>query len=89
MCSFFTERWKKEALHAGATFAGGRELVDRILGGWLDFDEAIATPEMAEEIQRASKILHPIGLMPSIKEGTIRMMFKGRFGRFSKMRRPL
>jgi len=67
----FTERWKKEALHAGATFAGGRELVDRILGGWLDFDEAIATPEMAEEIQRATKILHPIGLMPSIKEGTI------------------
>jgi DNA-directed RNA polymerase subunit beta len=67
----FTERWKKEALHAGATFAGGRELVDRILEGWLDFDEAIATPEMAEEIQRANKILHPVGLMPSLKEGTI------------------
>ena len=67
----FTERWKKEALSAGAAYAGGRELVDRVLGGWLDFDEAIATPEMAEEIQRAAKILHPIGLLPSIKEGTI------------------
>jgi DNA-directed RNA polymerase subunit beta len=67
----FTEKWKKEALAAGAVYAGGRELVDRILEGWLDFDEAIATPEMAEEIQRASKILHPIGLMPSLKDGTI------------------
>ena len=67
----FTERWKKEALSAGAAYAGGRELVDRVLEGWLDFDEAIATPEMAEEIQRAARILHPIGLLPSIKEGTI------------------
>ena len=40
----FTERWKKEALGAGATYAGGKELVDRVLEGWLDFDEAIATP---------------------------------------------
>jgi DNA-directed RNA polymerase subunit beta len=67
----FTEKSKREALAAGATYAGGRELVDRILEGWLDFDEAIATPEMAEEIQRALKILHPIGLMPSLKDGTI------------------
>jgi DNA-directed RNA polymerase subunit beta len=67
----FTERWKKEALAAGATYAGGRELVDRILEGWLDFDETIATPEMAEEIQRVVKILHPIGLMPSLKDGTL------------------
>ena len=66
-----TERWKKEALAAGATYAGGRELVDRILEGWLDFDEAIATPEMAEEIHRVAKILHPIGLMPSMKDGTL------------------
>jgi len=67
----FTERWKKEALEAGATYAGGKELIDRILGGWLNFDEAIATPEMADEIQRVTKILHPIGLMPSLKDGTI------------------
>ena len=67
----FTERWKKEALAAGAAYAGGKELVDRILEGWLDFDEAIATPEMAEEIQRVAKILHPIGLMPSLKDGTL------------------
>ena len=67
----FTEKWKKEALAAGATYAGGRDLVDRILEGWLDFDEAIATPEMAEEIHRVAKILHPIGLMPSLKDGTL------------------
>ena len=67
----FTERWKKEALEAGATYAGGKELIDRILGGWLNFDEAIATPEIADEIQRVTKILHPIGLMPSLKDGTI------------------
>jgi len=67
----FTERWKKEALAAGAAVAGGRDLVDRILGGWLDFDEAIAAPEMTEEIQRVAKILHPIGLMPSLKDGSI------------------
>ncbi len=67
----FTERYKKEALETGATYAGGKELVDRVLGGWLDFDEAVATPEMADEIQRMTKILHPIGLMPTLKDGTI------------------
>ncbi len=67
----FTERWKKEALGAGATYAGGKELVDRVLEGWLDFDEAIATPEMSEEILRVAKILHPIGMMPSLKDGSI------------------
>jgi DNA-directed RNA polymerase subunit beta len=67
----FTEKWKKEALGAGATYVGGKELVDRILEGWLDFDEAIATPEMTDEIHRVARILHPIGLMPSMKDGTI------------------
>ncbi len=67
----FTEKWKKDAIDAGAAYAGGKELIDRILEGWLDFDEAIATPEMADEIQRLSKILHPIGLLPSLKDGTI------------------
>ena len=67
----FTERWKKEATEAGAVYVGGKELVDRIQEGWLDFDEAIATPEMADEIQRISKILQPIGLMPTLKEGTV------------------
>lgn len=74
----FTEKWRKEALEAGATYVGGKELIDRILDGWLDFDEAIATPEMADEIQRVYKILFPIGLMPSIKEGTITDDVKGK-----------
>jgi DNA-directed RNA polymerase subunit beta len=67
----FTEKFKREALESGAALVGGKELVDRILEGWLDFDEALATPEMTEEIQRVSRILHPIGLMPTLKEGTI------------------
>ena len=67
----FTEKWKKEALESGATTVGGKELVNRVLGGWLDFDEAIATPEMAEELQPLTRILQPIGLMPSYKDGTI------------------
>jgi DNA-directed RNA polymerase subunit beta len=67
----FTEKWKKEALESGATTVGGKELVERVLGGWFDFDEAIATPEMAEELQPLTKILQPIGLMPSYKDGTI------------------
>ncbi|MCX8118325.1 MAG: DNA-directed RNA polymerase subunit beta [Desulfobacterota bacterium] len=66
-----TEKWKKEALGAGATYAGGKELIDRILAGWLDFDEVLATPEMADEIPRLAKVLHPIGMMPSLKEGTL------------------
>ena len=74
----FTERSKKEALECGATYAGGKEYVDRILEGWLDFDEAMATPEMADEIQRASKILYPIGLMPSVKDGTITEDVRGK-----------
>jgi len=67
----FTVRWKKEAFAAGATYAGGKELVDRILEGWLDFDEAIATPEMADEVRRAAKVLYPLGLMPTAENGTI------------------
>ncbi|OGP74028.1 MAG: DNA-directed RNA polymerase subunit beta, partial [Deltaproteobacteria bacterium RBG_16_50_11] len=67
----FTEKWKKEAQESGATTVGGKELVERILGGWLDFDEAIATPEMAEELQPLNRLLQPIGLMPSYKDGTI------------------
>ncbi len=76
-----TERWKKEALEAGATYVGGKELVDRIMQGWLDFDEAIATPEMADEIQCLGKILHPIGLMPSLKDGTITDDVQGKLGK--------
>ena len=66
-----TEKWKKEALAGGAAHVGGKELVARILEGWLDFDEAIATPEMADDILRLAKILQPIGMMPSLKDGTI------------------
>ncbi len=73
-----TEKWRKEALEAGATYVGGKELIDRILAGWLEFDEVVATPEMVEEIQRVSKILYPIGMMPSLKDGTLTEDVRGR-----------
>ena len=63
----FHRAMEEGGLGGGATYAGGKELVDRILDRWLDFDEAIATPEMADEIQRVAKILYPIGLMPFLE----------------------
>lgn len=56
---------------AGADFAGGKELVDKIKGGWLEFDVAVAGREMMREITPLGKILGPRGLMPSPKAGTV------------------
>lgn len=56
---------------AGADFAGGKELAEKIKGGWLDFDVAVAAKEMMREITPLGKILGPRGLMPSPKAGTV------------------
>ncbi|KLO23321.1 50S ribosomal protein L1 [Marinitoga sp. 1197] len=61
----------KEALEAGADYAGSDEFIQKIQGGWTDFDIAIATPDMMREIGRLGKILGPRGLMPSPKSGTV------------------
>ncbi len=61
----------KEAEEAGADFVGGDEMVQRIQGGWLDFDAVIATPDMMRIVGRLGKILGPRGMMPSAKANTV------------------
>jgi large subunit ribosomal protein L1 len=69
--AFCREDVAKEAKANGAVEAGGEELVAKIEGGWMDFDVAIASPDMMRVVSRLGKVLGPKGLMPSPKAGTV------------------
>ncbi|HOJ62894.1 MAG TPA: 50S ribosomal protein L1 [Spirochaetota bacterium] len=76
----------KEALDAGAAYAGDEEYIEKIKNGWLDFDVVIATPDMMKDVGKLGPILGKRGLMPNPKTGTVTNDIKGAIGELKKGR---
>ncbi|MCH5294359.1 MAG: 50S ribosomal protein L1 [Treponema sp.] len=68
---FCKEERVQEALAAGATYAGDAEYIEKVKGGWTDFDIAVATPDMMKDVGRLGMVLGRKGLMPNPKTGTV------------------
>ena len=62
---------RRKPTDAGADLVAGEEVVDKIQGGWVDFDAVVATPDMMRAVGRLGKVLGPRGLMPNPKTGTV------------------
>jgi large subunit ribosomal protein L1 len=77
---------EKEALEAGAAFVGSDDLIDKVKGGWLDFDVAVATPDMMKDVGKLGMVLGRKGLMPNPKTGTVTFDLKAAVAELRKGR---
>jgi large subunit ribosomal protein L1 len=77
---------EKEAQDAGATFVGADDLVEKIKGGWTDFDVAVATPDMMKDVGKLGMVLGRKGLMPNPKTGTVTFDLKSALAELKKGR---
>ena len=77
---------EKEAEEAGASFVGADELIEKVRGGWTDFDVAFATPDMMKDVGKLGMVLGRKGLMPNPKTGTVTFDLKGALAELKKGR---
>ncbi len=83
---FCKEDRVQEALDAGAAFAGSTEYIEKVKGGWLEFDIAVATPDMMKDVGRLGMVLGRKGLMPNPKTGTVTNDITAAIGELKKGR---
>jgi large subunit ribosomal protein L1 len=77
---------EKEAQEAGAAFVGADDLIEKVKGGWTDFDVAVATPDMMKDVGKLGMVLGRKGLMPNQKTGTVTFDLKGALAELRKGR---
>jgi large subunit ribosomal protein L1 len=77
---------EKEALEAGAAYVGSDQLIEKVKGGWLDFDVAVATPDMMKDVGKLGMVLGRKGLMPNPKTGTVTFDLKAAVAELKKGR---